>query len=283
MRLRHALSHGRKLCRSAWKSIRTAWYQRQFVGIRRTTRDRCWCGGHLLPFALHASYGVCAECGTFVNRYPPVADELGQLYTLERYWHARQRLKGHPSIEVRPANDRSDGRVDYWLQLIERYAPGSTTALEVGCGSGVLLSELAARGYSCVGVEPDPKVAAWVARHTGVDIRAGFFPDVDVPAGNDLFLAFDVLEHSPDPGAFLRGAAAALRPGGMAIIQTPVDRGELDPPFGGHFRAAFDDLEHLFVFGSGAAAALAEVSGLSLVSADEAWRVGHEVMVFVRP
>jgi len=226
---------------------------------------------------------VCADCGTYVNRVPPVRDELARLYTLGLYWHARQRLKGHPAIELRANNDRSDGRVGYWLELIERYAPHSVTALEVGCGSGVLLAELAARGYRCAGVEPDPRVAAWVAHHTGQEVRAGFFPDVDVPTENDLFLAFDVLEHSPDPCAFLRGAAAVLRPGGVAILQTPIDRGELDPPFGQSFRAVFDDLEHLFVLGGRAPDALTARSGLTVVSAGEAWRVGHGVLVLSKP
>src|SRR5581483_4218786 len=93
--------------------------------IRRGQQERCWCGGELLPFKWHVSYGVCAECGCYVNQCPPLPEELKRIYSFETYWHTRQKMRGFPAIEHRSVNDRSDGRVDYWLGLIERYGPSS--------------------------------------------------------------------------------------------------------------------------------------------------------------
>jgi hypothetical protein len=64
------------------------------------------------------------------------------------------------------------------------------------------LAELQKRGYECTGIEVDGKVAEWIHRIMNVDIRVGLFPCVDVPNCN-LFLALDVLEHSPSPKDFL--------------------------------------------------------------------------------
>ncbi|CDM65081.1 Methyltransferase domain [Pyrinomonas methylaliphatogenes] len=282
MHLRH-FSHPIRSAKSLYRKVSMAVYrclaERQFRNIRRGQRDRCWCGGELLPFKWHPSYGVCANCGCYVNRRPPLPEELKRLYSFNLYWLTRQRLKGHPTIEHRPENDLSDGRVAYWLGLIERYGPSVGRVVEVGCGHGVLLAELKARGYECVGVEPGEQTAEWTRQNMGIDVRAGFFPEVDLPKC-DLFLAFDVIEHSPEPEAFMKGAAQLLNPGGVAIIQTPINRYDYQPPFGERFEAAFDDIEHLFLFTDKAMQELARRSRLQIVSMTERLWLHHEICVF---
>jgi len=289
IRLRHFLHPFRSastLHRRVRARISTAYYRalakREYRKIPRGQRNRCWCGGELLPFHWHLSYGVCAQCGCYVNRYPPVPEELKRLYSFDLYWHTRARLKGQATIEHRASNDRSDGRLDYWLQLIERYAPPTGRVVEAGCAHGVLLFELKARGYECVGVEPDEKTADWTKRNMGLDIRPGFFPAVDLP-DCDLFLAFDVIEHSSDPLAFARGFAQLLKPGGVAIIQTPIDRYTFQPPFGERFKDAFDDIEHLHLFTDKAMKELGSRSGLDILSASERLWLHHETCIFKKP
>jgi len=285
LRLRHILHplrSAKSACRRVSQSIYSLRAKRQFRNICRGQRDHCWCGGELLPFKWHPSYDVCAECDCYVNRRPPLLEELNRLYSFDLYWHTRQRLKGYPAIEHRPMNDRSDGRVDYWLGLIQRYGPSAGRVVEVGCGHGVLLAELKARGYDCIGVEPDDRTAAWTRGQTGLDIRPGFFPCVDLPKC-DLFLAFDVIEHSQEPEAFMRAAAQLLNQNGVAIIQTPIDRYDYQPPFGERFEAAFDDLEHLYLFSDEAMRQLALRSGLQIVTLNERLWLHHEVCVFRKP
>lgn len=252
--------------------------ERQFRNIRREQRDNCWCGGRLLPFEWHASYGVCTECGCYVNRRPPAPEELEHLYSFPLYWHTRQKLKGYPTIERRPANDRADGRVDYWLDLIRRYAPHTGQVVEIGCAHGLLLAELKRLGYECVGVEVDERTAIWARDNMEVDVRAGLFPGVELPSC-DLFLAFDVIEHSPSPHKFLQEAAQLLVRGGTVIIQTPIEYRSDRPPFAEMHTNVFDDLEHLYVFTRKSIDHLAMVSGLSVVSEHE-WRLAHEIVVF---
>lgn len=255
--------------------------KRQFSNIRRGQRNQCWCGGELLPFKWHPSYGVCAECGCYVNRQPPIAEELKRIYSFDLYWHKRAKLKGHPPIEKRPMNDLTDGRVDYWLELIERYGSSVETIIEVGCGSGVLLAQLKNRGYKCIGVEPDNRTAKWVGSNMGLDVRPGLFPQVSLPSC-DLFLAFDVIEHSPDPQSFLKTITQLLNPEGIAIIQTPIDRYGYQPPFGNMFTSVFDDLEHLYIFTTESMRRLGKVADLELIIEEERWRLSHEIVLFCR-
>jgi SAM-dependent methyltransferase len=253
------------------------------ASLRRDHVERCWCGGALRELAWHARYGTCESCGGYVNRRPPAVEDLALLYSLDFYWHGRVRTKGQPPIERRPLLDRTDGRVDYWLGLVERYAPWATRVLEVGCGSGVLLAELGRRGHECIGVEPDPATAAFVSERTGVEIRAGLFPLDGLPEV-DLFLAFDVLEHARDPQAFLTAAAELLSPGGIAIVQTPVDRyPDVQPPFGDGFAHTFDDVEHCYLFTDAGIRLLAERSGLDVRSLDERLWTQHEICVLEKP
>jgi SAM-dependent methyltransferase len=240
------------------------------ASLRRDRVERCWCGGALRELAWHPGYGTCESCGGYVNRRPPAVEDLARLYSLDFYWHGRVRTKGQPPIERRPLLDRTDGRVDYWLGLVERYAPG-------------LLAELSRRGYECIGVEPDPATAAFVSERTGVEIRAGLFPLDGLPEV-DLFLAFDVLEHARDPQAFLTAASELLSSNGIAIVQTPVDRyPHVQPPFGDGFAHTFDDVEHCYLFTDAGIRLLAERSGLDVRSLDERLWMQHEICVLNKP
>jgi SAM-dependent methyltransferase len=269
---------------SAVAKTKMYWYRRVVAAkylrtIRRGSVERCWCGGELLPFRWHSSYGVCKVCGSYVNRFPPIQEELRRLYSFDLYWHIKQRADGLPVIEKRPEYDRADGRVGFWLNLISKYRPTKGVVIEIGCAHGILLKELKERGYDCIGVEIDEKVVAWTRSTMNVDMRAGVFPGVQLPRC-DLFLALDVLEHSPDPEAFMRETARLLRPGGIAIVQSAVDRYDYVPPFRPRFRHAFDDIEHLFIFTDKAIIELARRAQLKIISLSERiWLMG-EICVF---
>jgi len=278
----HPIRTARIAYRMAAVSVYRAFLDRELGNVRRSDAATCWCDGSLNAFRWHRSYGVCASCGTYVNRYPPIKEELPRIYSFDYYWHTRQRLRGNPSIEGRPENDRGDGRVDYWLNLIDRYHPMKGKVIEVGCGSGVLLSELQKSGYECIGVDVDEKSATWISKNMGLEVRSGIFPDVDLPSCS-LFLAFDVLEHSRQPLDFMKRAAELLVPGGVAIIQAPIDRIGKGRPFAKRFRDAFDDLEHLFLFTDRAMRTLAARCGLEVVTLNETlWLMG-ELAVLKKP
>lgn len=280
LRLRHILHpirSAKSLYRRASAHAHRRLAERQFRNIRRGQRDHCWCGGDLLPFKWHPSYGVCAKCGCYVNRYPPI--NLQELYSSHLYWHIMQKYYGYPPIESRAELYKRDGRLAYWLQLIRRYGALQGRVIEVGCAPGILLAELQAQGYKCIGVEPDEKTADWVQQNSKVNVRAGLFPGIDLP-NCDLFLAFDVIEHSPYPDRFMREVARLLNPGGIAIIQTPVERYGYDPPFGEKFKSAFKEFEHLFLFTNKAMGMLAERSGLEVVILNDRLWLHHEICVF---
>lgn len=256
--------------------------RRRYRHVERDTRNQCWCSGDLHPCPWHASYGVCRDCGCYVNRRPPNASALERFYSFEGYWHGWQDVKGNPPIEGRAEHDRDDGRVGYWAALVEAHVPPGARVIDIGCGPGVCLAELAARGFRCTGVEPDRATAEWVAGTTGVTVLAGIVPGLHLPSA-DCVLAFDVLEHVPDPEAFFSAAAGALVPGGVLIVQTPIDRYGEHPPFKQRFADAFDDLEHLFIYSDESMRELGRRTHLDLIDESKRLRYFHEIVIFKKP
>lgn len=92
--------------------------------------------------------------------------------------------------------------------------------LDVGCGSGVLASELAASGATVTGVD----VAShpeWSNRGSVV-FREGDYFDLASELGVfDTVLALDVIEHIEDETLFVASLKENVRPGGYAIVTVP--------------------------------------------------------------
>lgn len=99
------------------------------------------------------------------------------------------------------------------------------TALDAGCGAGLLAEPLARMGAAVTGVDAAPENIAVAKHHAegqglAIDYRAGSVADLDGTAF-DLVTSLEVIEHVSDPGAFIAGLAGALAPGGLMILSTP--------------------------------------------------------------
>jgi len=93
--------------------------------------------------------------------------------------------------------------------------------LDIGCGTGTLLSTLEQFGEA-VGMDTSDALLA-VARAAGLDARKGALPDdlVVPPRWADVVLLLDVIEHLDDDVAGLRAARRALRDDGLLVVAVP--------------------------------------------------------------
>jgi SAM-dependent methyltransferase len=102
--------------------------------------------------------------------------------------------------------------------LVEERIPTEARILDVGCGAGQLLCEMAAAGYRNLrGV--DPFIARDLTYENGVSIDRKTIHDID--GRFDLVLFIHSLEHVPDPREALAAAARLLEPDGRCIVWSP--------------------------------------------------------------
>ncbi len=98
------------------------------------------------------------------------------------------------------------------------------TALDVGCGAGLLAEPLARMGAKVTAVDAAPELITAAKAHAvgaglGIDYRAIGVEGLD--GHFDLITALEVIEHVADPRAFVASLAARLAPGGLLILSTP--------------------------------------------------------------
>lgn len=155
--------------------------------------------------------------------------------------------------------ERSDnaGRV----RRVVAFAGRGGTALDVGSGLCVFLHGLAAEGWTCTALDPDPAAAAHARETVGVAAVAADFMEAEGLGRFDLVSLNKVIEHVADPVAMLARAAAHLAPGGHVYCEVP------DAPAAaaeGPGREEFF-IEHLHVFSPASLAMAAARAGLSPV------------------
>lgn len=128
----------------------------------------------------------------------------------------RNRARASSFGAVAETYDRT--RPSYPAALLDDLvATGARTAIDVGCGTGLLGRGLAARGIAVLGVEPDAQMAA-VARTHGCDVEVSSFEDWDEKGRSFDLLVAGQAWHWVDPERGARKAAQVVAPGGLVAL-----------------------------------------------------------------
>ncbi len=154
-------------------------------------------------------------------------------------------------------------RLTPWLAAVPRTA----VVADLGCGDGFLLRVFRELGFTALhGVEGSAEMAALCQRHFPAVVQGDLRDYLRGHTGAfDVIALFDVLEHfTREEGVeVLDEIAAALRPGGLLLLQLPNG----DSPFAHAVYAG--DITHEALYTKGSLAHLLAIGGFELVAAEE--------------
>ena len=128
---------------------------------------------------------------------------------------------------VRTAYIRDAALARFGGDLRSRRPLAGRTALDIGCGAGLLSEPLARMGAAVTGIDAAMEniAAAHVHAAAGelaIDYRATSVEALAATGAQfDLVTCLEVVEHVADRESFFAALAALVAPGGLAVLSTP--------------------------------------------------------------
>jgi SAM-dependent methyltransferase len=201
-------------------------------------------------------FNRCSGCGIVVLDPRPADPEIAGLYPPD---YEPYRFDALPALVRRGRDVVQRGKVRLLTRLVSR----GGVIVDVGCGGGALLRlvrSVTTDQYNLVGWDyPGPHLDRLAAEGFAV-VAAPI--DAHAPCEADLFVLNQVIEHVPYPDQLLGSLAAALKPGGHIVIETPDTEGLDAALFGSRHWGGYHIPRHMTLFNRANLQLLVERAGL---------------------
>lgn len=159
-------------------------------------------------------YLKCINCGSiFLNQVPP-ENQRKQVYNNPSYYLSWER-EYQKNIKVREENDTKKARI---FRIKTRFTHGHRI-LDIGCAFGTFLEMIGGDFIHLYGTEYSDFAIKHINKNK-IKVSKKFFGAYP-PNYFDAVTMWDVLEHTPDPVAYIQEIYRILKKDGVLIMTTP--------------------------------------------------------------
>jgi SAM-dependent methyltransferase len=163
----------------------------------------------------NSSLRTCASCGT--SETFPKLDPTSLEAQYSEAYYGPDNVKFVPAVEALVAwiTRKRAARVHSLMGGVGRI-------LEIGCGRGLLLHQLAQLGHECHGIERSALAARRAAQTEGLRVYTQPLEECHFAEQYfDAVILWHVLEHLDHPQATLALISRVLKPGGLLYLEVP--------------------------------------------------------------
>ncbi len=157
----------------------------------------------------HSDIVQCKECGMVYNNPQPDPAELLNIY---------KDVEDPLYLEETKAREYTFKRS---LDQLHHFIKPPGKLLDIGCYTGAFMQVAGAEGWEVSGLEISTWAADIARKAQKGPVYEVTLDQLPLASGSfDVITSWDVMEHLPQPAAFLQNAANLLKPGGILAFST---------------------------------------------------------------
>ena len=206
----------------------------------------------------------CEKCAFLFTNDIPKSEELGKYYQSEEYISHSNSSKGLFNKLYKLVRSIS------LKNKVNLLGKETGQLLELGSGTGELLAACQAKGWKCIGVEPEKKARLQANKNHKLEL-AETSEKIDLAENSlDRIMLWHVLEHIPNLQESFRSFKHWLKKEGELLIAVPNHK-SWDAKYYQENWAAYDVPRHLYHFNKSSMRRLLEQHGLEIAKIKPMW------------
>ena len=167
---------------------------------------------------LQFTYVICNECKLVYQSPRPKYNQEFIDAAYASYYQFTE------SLDLKSNPDVPESGVTMFKKEVEnllKFDKKRTAVLDIGSGMGTFLVAAKPHYQEAVGLDVSAQMAAFVERQLGVKVFLAQFDEFNYHKKFSLIHMSHVIEHIPNPKAWLHKARQMLEPGGILVINVP--------------------------------------------------------------
>lgn len=206
---------------------------------------------------------ICRNCGlVYIN--PRMSEEDYKKFYSSNEYRELYDGKGETVLAYeKKSREATEKTFNYLGRKLAETGIKKGKVLDIGCGTGYLLSLFKKKGWKCLGIEPSEKFSSYGRKKYRIAIKTGLFGKVKIREKFGLIILLQALEHFLDVNNALQALRRYLKPSGLLYIELP----NIRKPYSN--LSFFFQNAHPFTFSPNTLKAMLAKNGFHVVSSDD--------------